>query len=1170
MTLSHTKKVLPVLLQNVLVFAFLIFSRNAYSQWTQSSGPYGGSVWSVLSSGSTIYAGTFGGGIFMSNNDGASWTPLSSGLDFRDAIVLSMAADGSTLFAGFDKTGLFVSRNSGVSWSKVTSISSKTISSLTVNGSNIYAGTADGLFISTDNGISWSLVNAGLISVNSMLISGGNMFAGNQNGISKSSDNGITWTAVNSGLDNTYVNSLAQIGGTLFAGTNGGVFRSTNGSATWTSVNSGISNITILSLATSGPNLFAGTAGGGVNLSLDNGNSWAKVSTGLTYAQEGIHALAINGSNLFAGTYWGGVARSTNNGTSWTSVNNGIENISVNSIISNGNTMFATAGTTVTTSTGYEGLFLSNDGGASWTASSLTSFINPTALAVINGNIFCGGLPDGVYRSSDNGITWLSVNNYLNNNAITTLASSGNNLFAGTSFGGVYMSTNDGASWAFISNGLSGSSLYTNTVLPSETNILVGTGDGIYLSSDNGTSWAKTNSNFVLSMTSNGTTVYGGTHNGVILSTNNGSSWTAVNTGLTNKTITALTMSGNDVFAGTHDGVFYSTNNGTSWNHVGLSNTWIESLYVYNGVLFAGTTYLGIYSQPLSKFCSITSFTPAEIIGALVTINGTGFSTTASNNIVEFNGTLATVVNSTPTTLKVVVPSGATSGLITVTVNGGQKAISATNFAVIPNITSFNPSLGIIGSTVTISGTAFSATSTNNTVKFNGITAAINNATQTSLTVTVPPAATSGPITVSVEGQTGTSLTSFSVVPTISSFTPLSGIIGSTITIDGTGFSAIALNNVVQINGIPAVVSNATPTSLIAIVPPKTKSGPVSVSLGGQTVITANNFTVIPPTITSFTPTSGIIGSTVIVNGANFSTTTSIDTVRFNGRLASVTSATSTTLTVKVPVKTTTGPITVSVGGGQTISSTDNFTVIPPTITSFTPTSGIIGSTVIINGANFSANASIDTVRFNGRLAVVTNATSTALTVKVPFNATTGPITVSVGGSQTTSSMIAFCILPPKPTITPSNNSSGLILTSSSSSGNQWFLDGAVIANATSQTISVNDAGSYSVQVTAGTCQSVVSDSFVVTGDSAFPISKDQRIVLYPNPATHYLYISLENLQTGLPVNLEVFDILGHNLIEMTSQRDIINLDITNFDSGYYIVRINQSGSLYFGHFNKL
>jgi ribosomal protein L21E len=699
---------------------------------------------------------------------------------------------------------------------------------------------------------------------------------------------------------------------------------------------------------------------------------------------------------------------------------------------------------------------------------------------------------------------------------------------------------------------------------------LAGTADGIYLSSNSGSSWAKKNGNYTISLAGNGTAMFAGSlGSGVVLSTNNGSSWTAVNTGLTNKIISALTMSGNNVFAGTHDGVFYSTNNGTSWNQVGLSNTWIESLYVYNGVLFAGTTNLGIYSQPLSQFCSITSFTPAEIIGATVTVNGTGFSTTASNNIVEFNGTLATVTNSTSTTLTVVVPSGATSGPITVTANGGQTAISATTFAVIPHIISFSPSLGIIGSTVTISGTGFSETSTSNTVQFNGTTTTVNNATQTSLTVTVPPTATSGPITVSVGGNTGTSTTSFSVVPTIASFTPLSGIIGSTVTISGTGFSTVALNNLAQINGLPAAVSNATPTSLTVIVPLRTKSGPISVSVGGQMATSQDSFTVTPPTITSFTPASGIIGSTVTIGGTNFSTTASIDTVRFNGTLTVVTNATSTALTVKVPIKTKTGPITVSVGGGQTISSANNFTVTPPTITSFTPASGIIGSTVIISGTNFSTTASIDTVRFNGVLAVVINATSTALTVKVPPNTTTGPITVSVGGGQVTSSSTVFCISLPKPTITLSSNTSGLILTSSSSSGNQWFLNDVVIANATDQAIPMNDAGSYSVQVTMGTCQSVASDPFVITGDLVFTSANEQHIVLYPNPASNFVYISLENLQTGLPVSLQVFDIFGHNLTEMTSQEDGINLDITSLASGYYVVRVSLRGNLYFGHFSK-
>jgi YD repeat-containing protein len=79
------------------------------------------------------------------------------------------------------------------------------------------------------------------------------------------------------------------------------------------------------------------------------------------------------------------------------------------------------------------------------------------------------------------------------------------------------------------------------------------------------------------------------------------------------------------------------------------------------------------------------------------------------------------------------------------------------------SILSFSPTLGPVGSTVTIYGTAFSTTPNQNTVKFNGIAATVQSATATQLVVSVPTGATTGPISVTVSGNTVTSSASFAV-----------------------------------------------------------------------------------------------------------------------------------------------------------------------------------------------------------------------------------------------------------------------------------------------------------------------------------------------------------------------------------------------------------------------
>ena len=87
--------------------------------------------------------------------------------------------------------------------------------------------------------------------------------------------------------------------------------------------------------------------------------------------------------------------------------------------------------------------------------------------------------------------------------------------------------------------------------------------------------------------------------------------------------------------------------------------------------------------------------------------------------------------------------------------------------------------------------------------------------------------------------------------------------------------------------------------------------------------------------VLNFTPQQAAVGGKVTIVGQGFSTTTSLDTVKFNGTPATVVSATSTTLVVTVPSGATTGPISVTVGT-QSVNSSANFTVLPGNQNTFT------------------------------------------------------------------------------------------------------------------------------------------------------------------------------------------------------------------------------------------
>jgi hypothetical protein len=114
-----------------------------------------------------------------------------------------------------------------------------------------------------------------------------------------------------------------------------------------------------------------------------------------------------------------------------------------------------------------------------------------------------------------------------------------------------------------------------------------------------------------------------------------------------------------------------------------------------------------------------------------------------------------------------------------------------------------------------------------------------------------------------------------------------------------------------------------------------------------------------------------------------------------------------TTLTVTVPANATYGQIGINSAGGTTLSSA--FAVLPK-ITSFTPTSGRVGTVVTITGSGFGG---ADQVNFNGASAAPTSATANTVKVLVPLLATTGHISVHTptGGTSADSTQ-TFTVIP--------------------------------------------------------------------------------------------------------------------------------------------------------------
>ncbi|MGA1984621.1 MAG: IPT/TIG domain-containing protein [Candidatus Sulfotelmatobacter sp.] len=178
---------------------------------------------------------------------------------------------------------------------------------------------------------------------------------------------------------------------------------------------------------------------------------------------------------------------------------------------------------------------------------------------------------------------------------------------------------------------------------------------------------------------------------------------------------------------------------------------------------------------------SITSLSPTSgAVGASVTITGTNFGSTQGTSTVKFNTT-----SWSATSIVAIVPIGATTGGVVVTVGGTASNSKTFTVVAAPSITSLSLTSGAVGAAVTITGTSF--TSTKGTVTFNGVSASITSWAATSIKVTVPSGATTGNVVVFASGVYSNGV-SFSVLPApdITSLSPSSAAVGASVTISGT------------------------------------------------------------------------------------------------------------------------------------------------------------------------------------------------------------------------------------------------------------------------------------------------------------------------------------------------------------------------------------------------
>ena len=267
---------------------------------------------------------------------------------------------------------------------------------------------------------------------------------------------GLPWTRVEA-VPVTDVTCVERHGTTLYAGTWTTVYIGANEGTNWTATTPVNPSATgIQSIVPAGGALWAGTYGQGVYRSIDAGESWQPVSTGL----DGLGAPFIiemveKRDSLYAGTVGAGVyVLDLAAPTHWSAFNAGFPvDISgnVSALVLHGTTLIAPAG-------GNGFVYRFPEGASAWQETAIVPPIFPgllaTDLVVSGADLLVGTTTNLVYRSSDDGQTWTHTSNGLARGTAVFLATTGPVSFAGIDSLGnihrVYRTADRGDTWKRI------------------------------------------------------------------------------------------------------------------------------------------------------------------------------------------------------------------------------------------------------------------------------------------------------------------------------------------------------------------------------------------------------------------------------------------------------------------------------------------------------------------------------------------------------------------------------------------------------------------------------------------------------------------------------------------------------------------------------------------------
>jgi hypothetical protein len=499
----------------------------------------------------TVYAATFGLGIYKTVNNGTNWNTLNNGLVNTDVRDLTLQPDKPDTIWACTGTGggLHQTFNGGASWSH--------LSDNTVN-----AGAAAMLrYDPTD--ASFKTLYLAMVD----------------RGVAKSTNGGGSWATVNKGLTSFRCTGLAVVGNARYVTTdNAGAFYTTATDTMWHDISAGVPSLVTNDIMASsfGPDTaWVCTDGSGLYRTVNHGATWSAIdggslqTFGFALTLDPVSHVVYDGCG-FGDQFW----RSTNQGATWIRANYLFSHSSEKEIVIdplNSNRLYLTSFAS--------GIYRSDDGGITWsrpdslTASLTNDFVRPlVAIPGQTGHLFTGS-ESGVFESVNAAGTFtprsVGLPAGLIVRSMVYVTGATNWMFAGTESLGVYRSSDLGATWSADSAGMG--KMQVHDLIADATNhaiVYAATDSGVYKSVNSGASWVRSSTGLpggiavraiAQDLVHTGLLFAGTFGGGVYKSVDAGAHWTSfVNqSGLSTLNVYALAVDGalTTIYAGTDQGV---------------------------------------------------------------------------------------------------------------------------------------------------------------------------------------------------------------------------------------------------------------------------------------------------------------------------------------------------------------------------------------------------------------------------------------------------------------------------------------------------------------------------------------------------------------------------------------------------------------------------------------